>query len=242
MKIGILGASGRMGKMIAAEIDSGRYAATIGATPDRASSAQAFETCDVVIDFTTADALGEHASLAHQHGKPLVVGTTGLGTVEHAALATAASRAPVLYSANMSLGVNILLSLVEQTARRLSDDYDIEICESHHRNKIDAPSGTALMLGEAAAQGRGVQLKDALIPARAGNIGPRPAGAIGISVFRGGDVIGDHTVTFAGTGERIELSHKASDRSLFARGAVLAALWLPGRAAGLYSMKDVLNL
>lgn len=242
IKIGILGGTGRMGKMIAAEIETGKYPVSIGAAPARGNSAEAFETCDVLIDFTTPEGTMEHAALAHQYAKPLIVGTTGLGPVEHAALKTASIKAPVLVSGNMSLGVNILLSLVEQTAAKLKADYDIEIFEAHHRHKVDAPSGTALMLGEAAAKARGVTLKDSMMPARYGQIGARVPGSIGFSVFRGGDVIGDHTVTFAGMGERLELSHKASDRSLFARGAIEAAIWLPLRAPGFYSMRDVLNI
>lgn len=267
MKIGILGGAGRMGQMISREILSGQHkdialAASIdhkkswaigkdvgniiGAEPCgvcvMTDKAQAFRDSDVLIDFTTPEAALEHAQLAFAHGKALVAGTTGLGEREMAAIKTAAQKAPVLQAANMSVGVNLLVSLVEKAAALLGDDYDIEIFEAHHRHKIDAPSGTALALGAAAAQGRGVKLEDAMIPARYGQIGARPAGAIGMSVFRGGDVVGDHTVTFAGTGERIELAHKASDRSLFAKGAVRAALWLGGKPPGLYSMRDVLGL
>jgi 4-hydroxy-tetrahydrodipicolinate reductase len=142
----------------------------------------------------------------------------------------------------MSVGVNLLVSLVEKAASMLGPEYDIEIFEAHHKHKIDAPSGTALALAQSAARGRGVKLEDALVPARYGQIGARPVGAIGMQVFRGGDIVGDHTVTFAGTGERIEFAHKANDRSLFAKGAVAAALWLGGKPAGLYSMHDVLGL
>jgi len=266
-KIGIIGAAGRMGQMIAREILSGQHAgASLVAALDydgcpvlgkdvgtllglepcgvviTADKHKVFETANVVIDFTNAAATVDLASLAFQHGTAYVVGTTGLGEKELGSLKVAAQKAPVLQAANMSLGVNLLAALVEQTAKRLGTDYDIEIFEAHHRHKVDAPSGTALALGEAAAKGRGVLLKDAIVPARYGQIGARPEGAIGISVFRGGDVIGDHTVTFAGMGERLELSHKASDRSLFARGAVTAACWLAGKPAGTYAMKDVLGL
>lgn len=240
MKIGVLGANGRMGKMIVTEVRNSGHDLLVAARADNKEAL--FKDSDVVIDFTTANAVIDHAALAYQHSRPLIIGTTGLGAAEMAGIATAAQRAPVLQSGNMSLGVNILLSLVEQTAKKLNADYDIEIFEAHHRNKIDAPSGTALMLGEAAAKGRNVKLKDAMIPARFGETGGRIAGAIGFSVFRGGDVIGDHTVTFAGFGERIELSHKASDRGLFAKGAVKAAIWLQNQPPGQYSMKDVLGL
>lgn len=267
MKIGILGTAGRMGQMIAREIISQKSTgASLAACIDRKESwangkdmggilgidklgvnvttdkNAAFEACDVLIDFTTPEATMEHAAIAHQYGRALVIGTTGLTGKEEAAIRTAAQKAPVLYAANMSVGVNILLALVEQVSARLDEEYDIEIYDAHHRHKIDAPSGTALALGHAAARGRNVKLEDAMVPARFGQIGARVPGSIGISVFRGGDVIGDHAVTFAGTGERIELSHKASDRSLFARGAVKAALWLKDKPAGLYSMRNVLGL
>lgn len=267
VNICILGGAGRMGLMIAREILSGAHpgATLVAAVEPAASPAQgkdvgtllaldpagiritadkqaAFAAADAVIDFTHAETVVEHAGIAYQTGKAYVLGSTGLGDKERAALQVAAQKAPVLQAANMSLGVNLLLSLVEETARRLGPDYDIEIFEAHHRHKVDAPSGTALALGEAAAKGRGVALKDAQVPARFGQIGPRPAGAIGFSVFRGGDVIGDHTVTFAAMGERLELSHRASDRGLFAKGALTAALWLAGKPAGAYQMKDVLGL
>lgn len=267
MKIGILGGAGRMGQMIAREILSGKHkGATLSAALDHKKSwaigkdmggiigvdpcgvcvtidkDEAFKTSDVLIDFTTAEAVMDHAALAHQYGKALVVGTTGLGETEMAAIKSASQKTAVLQAANMSVGVNLLLSFVEKAASMLGTDYDIEIFEAHHRHKIDAPSGTALALGHAAAHGRKVKLEDAMVPARFGNIGARPEGAIGMSVFRGGDVVGDHTVTFAGTGERVEFTHKASDRSLFAKGAVTAAAWLYGKPAGLYSMRDVLGL
>jgi len=266
-KICILGGGGRMGLMIAREILSGLHGnAELAVSVDAPGSPAlgkdvgtllgldpcgvvvtedkqaAFRYADVVIDFTHADSVVEHAGTAYQFGRAYVLGSTGLGDKEMAALSVAAQKAPVLQAANMSLGVNLLMSLVEETAKRLGPEYDIEIFEAHHRHKVDAPSGTALALGEAAAKGRGVSLEAAMIPARFGQIGARPQGAIGLSVFRGGDVIGDHTVTFAGIGERLELSHKASDRGLFAKGAISAALWLAGQPAGRYRMKDVLGL
>lgn len=267
-KIGILGAAGRMGQMIAKEILSGVYdGAVLAAAGEHAESsalgrdigalcgfgdcgikitadnAAVFAACDVLIDFTTPAATMENAAAAHASGKALVIGTTGLGAVEDAAITSAATRAAVLQAANMSVGVNVLLSIVEQLSARLGPkEFDIEIFEAHHKHKVDAPSGTALALAEAAAKGRGVSLDSAMVPARYGQIGPRPEGAIGMSVFRGGDVIGDHTVTFAALGERIEIGHRASDRALFARGAVRAALWLAGKPAGRYTMRDVLGL
>jgi 4-hydroxy-tetrahydrodipicolinate reductase len=268
MKIGILGAAGRMGQMIAKEILSQQYNAVIGAAVEHDKSwalgkgigeivgggtgsanlkvtsdkLHAFQTCDVMIDFTNPEATLEHAALADQYQKRLVVGTTGLTAVEEAALHVASKKTAVFYTANMSIGVNILMALVEQVAQKLNDDFDIEIFEAHHRHKVDAPSGTALGLGNAAAKGRGIKLNDAMIPARFGNTGERIKGSIGMSVFRGGDVIGDHTVTFAGMGERLELTHKASDRAIFAKGAVKAALWLHAKPPALYSMRDLLEL
>jgi 4-hydroxy-tetrahydrodipicolinate reductase len=242
MKIGILGAKGRMGQMIAAEIRSGAYGgASVGAEIDvEGDPVVAFQSCDAVIDFTTPIASIEHARLAAQHKRPLVVGTTGLGKVEEEALHAAARETAVFYTANMSLGVNLLMSLVEQAAARLDAAFDIEILEAHHKHKVDAPSGTALALGRSAAAGRGVKLEDAMVSHAEG--GARKAGTIGMSVFRGGDVVGDHTVTFAGMGERLELAHRATDRAIFARGAVKAALWLKGKPSGLYSMRDLLGI
>lgn len=240
MKIGILGIQGRMGQMIAQAIDSGAHKASIGAEMGRDGNKEAaFAACDVMIDFTTPEAAVAHAKIAAQMGKPLVTGTTGLSVEQQVALGKSARTAPILHAANMSLGVNLLLSLVERAAEKLGAEFDIEIFEAHHRNKIDAPSGTALALGTAAAKGRGVALDDVQAIDRQGK---RKPGDIGFSVFRGGDVVGEHTVTFAGAGERIELAHKATDRMIFAHGAVKAALWLKDKPPGLYSMRDVLGL
>jgi 4-hydroxy-tetrahydrodipicolinate reductase len=172
----------------------------------------------------------------------MVIGTTGHDAAARSAIEEAARQIPIVSAPNMSLGVNLLLKLTQLAAATLDDSYDIEIFEAHHRNKKDAPSGTALALGRFAAEGRHVDLDEASDVARHGNTGARRRGAIGFSVFRGGDVVGDHTVTFAGTGERIELTHRASDRLSFARGAVRAAEWLADKEPGLYSMQDVLNL
>lgn len=238
-KIGILGSAGRMGRLIDREIATGAYPCTVGASVEiKDNSAAAFESCDLLIDFTSPTATAAHARLAAQHKKPLVIGTTGLGGAEEEELAKAAKYAPILVSANMSIGINLLSALIEQAAARLGVDFDIEIFEAHHRNKVDAPSGTALLLGKSAAHGRGVLLKDVISTERHG---PRKPGDIGFSVFRGGDVVGEHTVTFAGAGERIELAHKATDRAIFARGAIRAGLWLLDKPAGLYTMQDMLR-
>ena len=204
---------------------------------------QLFAASDAVIDFTHPSALPRHAELAVKHGTALVVGTTGLQDSGLTGLAEAAKKTAIVRSANMSVGITLLTSLVEQLAAKLAADiFDVEITEMHHRHKIDAPSGTALALGEAAARGRQVSLDQVARKSRDGHVGARPMGEIGFSTLRGGDVVGDHTVIFAADGERIEIGHKASSRQIFARGAVRAALWAAGRAPGLYGMKDVLGV
>ncbi len=201
-----------------------------------------FDAADVVIDFTTPDAIATHAELAVRHRTALVVGTTGL-TREHAdILADAACTTPIVQAANMSVGINLLLGLTRRVAALLGDDYDIEIVEMHHRHKVDAPSGTALALGRAAADGCGADIDAVSRRSRDGLIGARPRGEIGFATLRGGDVVGDHTVVFAGDGERLELTHRASARTVFARGAVRAALWTKGRQPHLYGMQEVLGL
>ena len=211
--------------------------AIVGSDPE-----SLFIAVDCVIDFTIPDATLSHARLAQETGTSLVIGTTGLDEVHMKALKEAGGSAAVVYSGNMSLGVNILLGLVEQAARSLSSDYDIEVLEMHHKHKIDAPSGTALMLGRAAAKGREISSEGSSVMSRVGETGPRPSGAIGYATLRGGDVIGEHSVILAGAGERIELTHKANDRALFAKGAVHAALWTKGQLPGFYTMGDVLSL
>jgi 4-hydroxy-tetrahydrodipicolinate reductase len=197
---------------------------------------------DGIVDFSTPASTVELSALAAQARIAHVIGTTGLSENDLAKLAAAAWHAPIVRSGNMSLGVNLLASLVRRAARALGEEFDIEILEMHHRGKVDAPSGTALLLGEAAAEGRGVELKSHSERGREGITGPRRPGAIGFASLRGGGVIGDHSVVFAGDGERITLSHQAEDRALFARGALKAALWARGRKPGLYAMADVLGL
>lgn len=201
-----------------------------------------FADADAVIDFTTPEATGRFAVLAAQGKTVHVVGTTGLGPAEDRALDAASHHAPIIRAANMSLGVTLLQALVEKVAATLDDGFDIEIVEMHHRHKVDAPSGTALMLGGAAARARGMSLADAAQHGRSGITGARASGMIGFHAIRGGDVIGDHDVVFAGPGERVVLRHLATDRAVFARGALRAALWAQGRAAGEYTMADVLGL
>jgi 4-hydroxy-tetrahydrodipicolinate reductase len=200
-----------------------------------------FADADGVLDFTSPAATVEFAGLAAQARIVHVIGTTGLGADDIKKLDAAARHAVIIRSGNMSLGINLLAALVRKAAAALPD-FDIEILEMHHRNKVDAPSGTALLLGEAAAEGRKVKLAEKSVRVRDGETGPRATGAIGFATLRGGSVVGEHSVIFAGAGERVELSHRAEDRAIFANGAVRAALWGKGRQPGHYSMADVLGI
>ena len=265
MKIGVVGCAGRMGQMLVREIAATAGCTLAGGTERVGGPALGkdlgvlagldplgvtaiddpvalFAEADAVIDFTSPDPTERHAALAAQSETVLVVGTTGLNPSQQAAIAAAATHTAIIQSPNMSLGVNLLLALVEQVAHTLGDDFDIDILEMHHRRKVDAPSGTALGLGHAAAAGRGVKLEDVWQKVRDGHTGARPRGEIGFATLRGGDVVGEHVVLFAGDAERIELGHRATDRRIFAHRAVRAARWLAGRPAGLYGMRDVLAL
>ncbi len=265
MKVGVIGAGGRMGRLLvklcqetdgmtvvaASEVpgspllgqDAGDLAGVGRLGVAVGDSAEAvFEAADTVIEFSIPSATAAHASLAAKHGAAFVVGTTGLDAAQEGALKAAAASVPIVYAPNMSVVVNVFMNLVERVASILGPDYDIEIMEMHHKHKIDAPSGTAVGLGKAAARGRDVNLDDVAIWARAGETGPRPDGAIGFATLRGADVVGEHTVMFAGAGERLELTHRCTDRSLFGRGAVRAVGWVDGKPPGLYSMNDVLGL
>ena len=197
---------------------------------------------DVVIDFTAPAASIAHAHTAAAAGKAIVVGSTGLSEAQVEELRGLSKKIPIVFAPNMSVGVNLLLGVIRQMASVLDEGYDIEIVEAHHRHKKDAPSGTALRMAEAAAEGRGVKLSDVAVYERHGNIGERKPGEIGIQTLRLGDVVGEHTVIFGTVGERIEVTHKASSRDVFARGAVRAAKWAAGRKPGLYDMRDVLGI
>ncbi len=197
---------------------------------------------DAILDFSRPEATLAFAAAAAQAGIVHVIGTTGLSVADEASIEAGSRRAVIVKSGNLSLGVNLMARLVRRVAATLDDAFDIEIMEMHHNQKVDAPSGTALLLGRAAAAGRGVDLAAEQVTAREGHTGARRAGQIGFAVLRGGTVVGDHSVVFAGPGERLELVHRAEDRSLFARGAVKAALWARGKPPGLYSMADVLGL
>jgi 4-hydroxy-tetrahydrodipicolinate reductase len=204
--------------------------------------AAALRGADVVVDFTSHEASARHAELCAEHGVALVIGSTGFTPEAKARVAAAARRVPVVLSPNMSVGVNVLFDLVRQAAAVLGEAYDVEIVELHHKRKRDAPSGTAVRLGEVAAEALGRKPADALAFSRHGILGERPPWQIGVQTLRGGDVVGEHTVYFCGDGERLELTHRATSREQFARGAIRAAAWLPGRAPGVYEMADVLGL
>jgi 4-hydroxy-tetrahydrodipicolinate reductase len=197
---------------------------------------------DGIVDFSSPHTSVELAALAAQARMIHIIGTTGLSAEDHEKIEAASHHATIVQSGNMSLGINLLAGLVEKVARTLGPEFDIEIVEMHHRMKVDAPSGTALLLGEAAARGRNVLLHEQSVKSRDGHTGARNEGTIGFATLRGGTVVGDHSVVFAGPGERLELSHKAEDRTIFARGALRAAVWARGRKPGLYSMADVLGL
>ena len=263
--IAITGASGRMGQMLITQVSASDRARLVGAIerPGHAwvgqdigvamggaplgvtvtdDPVEAIAPAQAIIDFTAPKATLEFAALAAQARAVHVIGTTGMTEDEIAALEPAARHAVIVRAGNMSLGVNLLTQLTKRVAAALDEDYDIEIIEAHHNQKVDAPSGTALMLGEAAAAGRGVSLADVADRGRDGMTGARKSGDIGFTAIRGGDIVGEHDVLFAAAGERIILRHVASDRSVFARGALKAALWGQGRRPGQYDMLDVLGL
>jgi 4-hydroxy-tetrahydrodipicolinate reductase len=239
--IGILGSEGRMGRAIAAI--AADFGATVAGGVDADGDPLALaKGADVLVDFTAPSALEANLAAACEAGTPIVVGTTGLGQTHHDLIDNAAARIAVLQTSTTSLGITLLARLVADAAARLGPDWDIEIVEAHHRHKVDAPSGTALLLGDAAADGRGATLTDLKVVDRAGLTGARSEGTIGFSSIRGGSIAGDHQVIFAGPGERLELIHRAESREMFARGAVRAALWLAGQPAGRYTMPEVLGL
>ena len=256
VRIGVAGALGRMGRAIAG-LAKDREGVVLGPRFDRADLAgqtvdgvdlvtaeEAMAGSDVIIDFTTPDASTALARACAARGGPaLLIGTTGLSVEQVAAIDAAAKVIPIVRSGNFSLGVNLLVGLVRQAARALGpEDFDIEVFEAHHRRKVDAPSGTALMLGQGAAEGRGIELASHSERGRDGITGARMRGAIGFTAMRGGGIVGEHSVIFASEDEIITLAHSARDRGLFARGALKAAAWVAGRPAGLYDMQDVLGM
>jgi len=265
MNIAIMGAGGRMGRELVRTVDaaegcrvaggiepegSPHIGADIGTLaglaalgiPVTTDALELIAKVDAILDFTTPAASVEFAGLAANARIVHVIGTTGFAETDDAAIAAAARHATIVKAGNMSLGVNLLMELTRKVAAALDEDYDIEVVEMHHRHKVDAPSGTALMLGEAAADGRGITLKDRSVRVRDGQTGARRRGDVGFANLRGGNVVGEHTVIFAADGERIEISHRATDRGIFARGAVKAAQWGRGKGPGLFAMTDVLGL
>ncbi|WP_333708679.1 4-hydroxy-tetrahydrodipicolinate reductase [Tepidimonas ignava] len=262
--IAIAGASGRMGRMLIEAVlaaddctlsaaldrpdspalgqDAAAFAGrasgvTIGADVEAALRASRF-----LIDFTRPEGTLAHLQACVRHGVAMVIGTTGFDDAQKAAIEAAAQHIPIVLAPNMSVGVNVTLKLLELAAQALRDGYDIEIVEAHHRHKVDAPSGTALKMGEVIAAAQGRRLQDCAVYERVGHTGERPAGAIGFATVRGGDVVGDHTVMFLGSGERIEITHKSSSRATYAQGSLRAVRFLATRRAGLYDMFDVLGL
>lgn len=266
IRIGITGAAGRMGRTLIEAIglagegmelsaaiehpqssligaDSGELAGQgKNQVPVSASLAEVIENIDVLIDFTIPDATSANVALCAEHGVAIVIGTTGFTAEQQAGIEAAAQKISVCKASNFSTGVNLCFKLLDMAARVLGDDVDIEVYEAHHRHKIDAPSGTALSMGEVVAKALDRDLGEVAVYGREGQTGARDRKTIGFATVRAGDIVGDHTVTFAAEGERVEITHKASSRMSFARGAVRAAAWLPTQGAGLYDMQDVLGL
>ncbi len=265
MKLAVMGSAGRMGRELVRTVQETEGCEIAGAVerpgspylgkdagevagighlgvPIVSDAFPLFSHIEGVLDFTSPAASLEAAALAAQARIVHVIGTTGFTAADEAKLEAAARHATIVKSGNMSLGVNLLAALVEQAALALGDGFDIEILEMHHKHKVDAPSGTALLLGEAAANGRGIALNEVSVRSRDGHTGERRQGDIGFAALRGGSVVGDHTVIFAGAGERLEFTHRAQDRQIFARGAIAAALWGQSREPGLFSMRDVLGI
>ncbi len=263
-RVCVAGASGRMGRMLIEAVEAADDCVLSGALdrPDSPALGQdaaafagqhsgvaisadldaALASSRFLIDFTRPEGTMAHLAACVRHGTAMVIGTTGFSEAQKADIAAAARHIPIVLAPNMSVGVNVTLQLLDMAARALASGYDIEIVEAHHRHKVDAPSGTALKMGEVIAQALGRDLKDCAVYERVGHTGERAAGTIGFATVRGGDVVGDHTVMFLGTGERIEITHKSSSRATYAQGSLRAVRFLAGQERGLYDMFDVLNL
>jgi 4-hydroxy-tetrahydrodipicolinate reductase len=264
LKIAVAGASGRMGRMLVDAIaaapdtvlagaldiaaspaigsDAGAFAGQLTGVVIQSELAAGLANADFLIDFTRPEGTLKHVAYCAEHGIKLIIGTTGFDDAGKAAIRAAAEKTAIMMAPNMSVGVNVTLKLLEMAAKSLSEGYDIEIVEAHHRHKVDAPSGTALKMGEVIADALGRDLKQCAIYGREGVTGERDPSTIGFATIRGGDIVGDHTVLFAGTGERIEISHKSSSRITYAHGALRAARFLADKSTGLYDMQDVLAL
>ncbi|MFZ6646354.1 4-hydroxy-tetrahydrodipicolinate reductase [Undibacterium sp. TJN25] len=264
LKIAVAGASGRMGKMLVEAIanaddtvlagaldiagsphlgsDAAAFLGTPAGVPIVSDLAQGLADADFLIDFTRPEGTLQHLAYCAEHGIKMIIGTTGFDDEGKAAIAAAAQKTAIMFAPNMSVGVNVTLKLLEMAAKSFSHGYDIEIIEAHHRHKVDAPSGTALKMGEVIADAVGRDLNDVAVYAREGVTGERDPSSIGFATIRGGDIVGDHTVLFAGIGERVEITHKSSSRVTYAHGSLRAARFLAGKQTGLYDMFDVLNL
>ncbi len=265
MKIAVMGCAGRMGRELIRAVSHQDGCSISGGTepegsphlggdigelagigtlsqPVTSDAAATIAAADAILDFTRPGPSVEFARLAADHAKIHILGTTGFSNDDESAIAEASQRATIIKAGNMSLGVNLIVEMTRRIAAALDEDFDIEVLEMHHKHKVDAPSGTALMLGQAAADGRGIDLDARSVRSRDGHTGERGRGDIGFATMRGGNVVGEHSVVFAGEGERVIVSHIATDRGIFARGAVKAALWGRGRGPGLFAMKDVLGL
>ncbi len=241
LKVAVTGASGRMGKMLIEAITAAEDC-QLHATLDKGDDVRAgLAGADVLIYFTRPEATLAHLAVCAELGVKAVVGTTGFEPAQKAEIAKYAERTAIVFAPNMSVGVNVVLKLLDLAARAMAEGFDIEIVEAHHRNKVDAPSGTALQMGQIVADALGRDLKACAVYGREGVTGVRDPSTIGFATVRGGDIIGDHTVLFAGTGERIEISHKASNRTIYAQGSLRAARFLAGKTAGLFGMNDVLG-
>ncbi|MBF0424848.1 MAG: 4-hydroxy-tetrahydrodipicolinate reductase [Magnetococcales bacterium] len=264
IRVGIAGAAGRMGRMLVQAVldqpglrlasawersDSlaiGKDVGELAGVPALGvvisdSPQKGFAAADVIIDFTTIPSTLDHLPLALEMNKPMIIGTTGFDAAARERIAAAASKTPIVLAPNFSVGINLMFQVAAQVAQVLGEAFDIEIIEAHHRHKVDAPSGTAVRLGETVAQALGRSLPEVAVYGRQGHTGARDRQTIGFATVRGGDVVGDHTLLFAGEGERLEITHRASSRLTFARGAARAAQWVVGRAPGLYDMRDILG-
>ncbi len=264
LNVAVAGAGGRMGRMLIEAVlassdcrlsgaldveaspvlghDAGAFAGRASGVAITADLRRGLAAADVLIDFTRPEGTLAHLAQCRELGVRMVIGTTGFTPAQKAEIAAAALQIAIVFAPNMSVGVNVMLRLLEMAARSLGEGYDIEVLEAHHRHKVDAPSGTALAMGEVLARARGVDLATHGVFARHGHTGERPRGSIGFATLRGGDIVGEHTVMFAGTGERIEISHKSGSRANYADGSLRAARFLAGRLPGLYGMDDVLGL
>ena len=263
-RVAIAGATGRMGQMLIEAVraaadcqlagaldragspalgqDAGAFAGWASGVKVTAELAAGLQGASCLIDFTRPEATLAHLAACRQHGVAMVIGTTGFADAQKAQIEAAAQHIPIVLAPNMSVGVNVTLKLLELAAKALSSGYDIEIVEAHHRHKVDAPSGTALQMGEVIAAAQGTRLADRAVYERHGHTGERDPAAIGFATVRGGDIVGEHTVMFAGTGERIEIAHKSSSRAGYAQGSLRALRFLAGKKSGLFDMADVLNL